>query len=226
MNTKFLSKITMASVIVASIIFTGCGEKTTSDAKMIEKKPTIKKDEKVASIPNEEVEKAAPLTYTKYDSVVQNVFKDVAKIAPDGKQMIIVFGTNTDPYSDRLKADIEASADLQKRLREEFSSYYLKAHENLRHKQFHEGELMDVDTKTMIVVYGIESTPTIIFTDKNGKAVLVVPGYIPTKQFLVTMDFMSEGKWKGKDRKNGEIYESLRNYYVENGIDVIKKKAE
>lgn len=226
MNTKFLSKITMASVIVASIIFTGCGEKTTSDAKMIEKKPTIKKDEKVASIPNEEVEKAAPLTYTKYDSVVQNVFKDVAKIAPDGKQMIIVFGTNTDPYSDRLKADIEASADLQKRLREEFSSYYLKAHENLRHKQFHEGELMDVDTKTMIVVYGIESTPTIIFTDKNGKAVLVVPGYIPTKQFLVTMDFMSEGKWKGKDRKNGEIYEALRNYYVENGIDVIKKKAE
>lgn len=226
MNTKFLSKITMASVIVASIIFIGCGEKTTSDAKMIEKKPTIKKDEKVASIPNEEVEKAAPLTYTKYDSVVQNVFKDVAKIAPDGKQMIIVFGTNTDPYSDRLKADIEASADLQKRLREEFSSYYLKAHENLRHKQFHEGELMDVDTKTMIVVYGIESTPTIIFTDKNGKAVLVVPGYIPTKQFLVTMDFMSEGKWKGKDRKNGEIYEALRNYYVENGIDVIKKKAE
>lgn len=226
MNTKFLSKITMASVIVASIIFTGCGEKTTSDAKMIEKKPTIKKDEKVASIPNEEVEKAAPLTYTKYDSVVQNVFKDVAKIAPDGKQMIIVFGTNTDPYSDRLKADIEASADLQKRLREEFSSYYLKAHENLRHKQFHEGELMDVDTKTMIVVYGIESTPTIIFTDKNGKAVLVVPGYIPTKQFLVTMDFMSEGKWKGKNRKNGEIYEALRNYYVENGIDVIKKKAE
>ena len=140
--------------------------------------------------------------------------------------MIIVFGTNTDPYSDRLKADIEGSVDLQKRLREDFSSYYLKAHQNLRHKQFHEGELMDVDTKTMIVVYGIESTPTIIFTDKNGKAVLVVPGYIPTKQFLVTMDFMSEGKWKGKNRKNGEIYEALRNYYVENGIDVIKKKAE
>ena len=226
MNKKFLSKITMASVVVASIILTGCGEKTTSDAKMIEKQTVIKKDEKIASIPSEVEEKAAPLTYTKYDSVVQNVFKDVAKIAPDGKQMIIVFGTNTDPYSDRLKADIEGSVDLQKRLREDFSSYYLKAHQNLRHKQFHEGELMDVDTKTMIVVYGIESTPTIIFTDKNGKAVLVVPGYIPTKQFLVTMDFMSEGKWKGKNRKNGEIYEALRNYYVENGIDVIKKKAE
>lgn len=85
---------------------------------------------------------------------------------------------------------------------------------------------MDVDTKTMIMIYGIESTPTILFTDVEGKAVLVVPGYIPTKQFLVTMDFMAQGKWKGKDRKNGEVYEALRNFYIENGIDVIKKKAE
>ncbi|PLY04198.1 MAG: phosphoribosylformylglycinamidine cyclo-ligase [Arcobacter sp.] len=229
MNKKFLSKITVASIITASIIFTGCGDKTTSKAKVIENKPTIIKNEKVASVPSEkkeEVKKIDAPIYTKYDSVVQNVFKDVAKIAPDGKQMIIVFGTNTDPYSDRLKADIKDSADLQKRLKEEFSSYYLRAHENLRHKQYHEGELMDVDTKTMIVVYGIESTPTIIFTDDNGKAVLVVPGYIPAKQFLVTMDFMSEGKWKGKNRKNGEIYEALRTFYIENGIDVIKKKAE
>ncbi len=164
--------------------------------------------------------------YTKHASIVNKVFKDVAKIAPDGKQMILVFGTNTDPYSDRLKADIEGSEDLQKRLKEDFSSYYLRAHENLRHKQFHEGEFMDVDTKTMIAVYGIEATPTIIFTDDIGKAVIVVPGYIPTKQFLVTMDFMAENKWKGKDRKNGEVYEALRDFYIANEIKVTKKKAK
>ncbi len=137
--------------------------------------------------------------------------------------MILIFGTNTDPYSDRLKADITNSIDLQKRLKNEFSSYYFKAHENLRHKQFHEGQMMDVDTKTMIMVYGVEVTPTMIFTDDNGKAVIVVPGYMPTKQLLVTMDFMSEGKWKGKDRKNGEIYEALREFYINNGINVKKK---
>eukprot|EP01029_Cantina_marsupialis_P027720 TRINITY_DN773252_c0_g1_i1.p1 TRINITY_DN773252_c0_g1~~TRINITY_DN773252_c0_g1_i1.p1 ORF type:complete len:140 (+),score=29.81 TRINITY_DN773252_c0_g1_i1:121-540(+) len=137
--------------------------------------------------------------------------------------MILVFGTNTDPYSDRLKADIKNTKELQERLRNEFSSYYLKAHENLRHKQYHEGQLMDVDTKTMIVVYGIDATPTIIFTDKEGKAVIVVPGYMPAKQFLVTMDFMQSGKWKDKNRKNGEVYEALKTFYMENGIDVTKK---
>ena len=229
MNTKNLSKTTMASIITASIIFSGCGDKTTSDAKIVEQKTT----QKTIEIKKEDVEKEIAKqkdeekpVYTKYESVVSKVFKDVAKVAPDGKQMILVFGTNTDPYSDRLKADIETNTDLQKRLKEEFSSYYFKAHQNLRHKQFHEGELMDVDTKTMIAVYGITATPTIIFTDDNGKAVIVVPGYIPAKQFLVTMDFMNQGKWKGKDRKNGEVYQVLRDFYIANGIDVIKQKEQ
>ena len=227
MNTKILSKTTIASIITASIIFSGCGDKATSEAKIVEKKTTqssmqVEEEKEVIAKQKEEQK---PI-YTKYESVVSKVFKDLAKIAPEGKQMILVFGTNTDPYSDRLKADIEGSVDLQKRLKEEFSSYYFKAHENLRHKQYHEGELMDVDTKTMIAVYGIQATPTIIFTDNNGKAVLVVPGYIPEKQFLVTMDFMSQGKWKGKNRKNGEVYQALKDFYIANGIDVIKKKAE
>lgn len=232
MRTNLFSKITIASIITASILFTGCGDK--EEAKVIQPAKTVKsaeveKTEKMIEKalnekPSDKKEEVVP-TYTKYDSVVQEVFKDVAKVAPEGKQMILVFGTNTDPYTDRLKADIQGSEELQKKLKNDFSSYYFKAHENLRHKQFHEGELMDVDTKTMIAVYSIQSTPTIIFTDDNAKAVIVVPGYMPTKQFLTTMNFMAEGKWKGKNRKNGEIYESLRDYYVANGIDV-KKKAE
>ena len=59
----------------------------------------------------------------------------------------------------------------------------------------------------------------------HGKAVIVVPGYMPTKQFLVTIDFMASGKWKGKDRKNGEVYEALKAFYIANGIDV-KSKAQ
>ena len=226
-------KISMASIITASILLTGCGDKSTSEAQVVEQKPQIITDEKIAPKKEQKEEvklivekKEQPVTYTKYEAIVQEVFKDVAKVAPDGKQMVLVFGTNTDPYTDRLKADITNSKELQDKLKNEFSSYYFKAHENLRHKQFHQGELMDVDTKTMIMIYGIEATPTILFTDVEGKAVLVVPGYIPTKQFLTTMDFMAQGKWKGKDRKNGEVYEALRDFYVENGIDVIKKKAE
>lgn len=235
MTTKLLSKISIASIVTATLLLTGCND--SQEAKTIEKpkaeqaspkkveevKKELEKKTQDAIKKEEEKKEAEKVVYNKYNSIVTEVFKDVAKIAPEGKGMILVFGTNTDPYSDRLKADITNSADLQKRLKEDFNSYYFKAHENLRHKQYHEGELMDVDTKTMIAIYGIDATPTIIFTDDNGKAVIVVPGYMPTQQFLVTMDFMQSGKWKGKDRKNGEVYEELRNFYIENGINVNKK---
>ena len=60
------------------------------------------------------------------------------------------------------------------------------------------------------------------FTDKDAKAVLVVPGYMPSKQFIVTINFMDDEKlWKNKDRKNGDIYKALKKYYIEKGI--IKK---
>ncbi len=222
MKINFTHKLFVASIITSTIVLSGCNDKTT-EAKVIETKP-VTKQETNAIPPKVEVKKEeTPVTYTKYDSIVHDVFQDAAKIGPEGKPMILIFGTNTDPYSDRLKADIKNSEALTKKLKSEFSSYYLKAHENLRHKQFHEGEYMDVDTKTMIAIYGIDATPTIIFTDDKGKAVIVVPGYMPTKQFLTTMSFMQSGKWKGKDRKNGEVYEALRDYYISNGIDVRKK---
>ena len=150
----------------------GCTD-NSSEAKIIEKKPVVKTEVKttVQSETAKEVKQKAVTTYTKYDSVVYDVFQDSAKIGPrDDKQMIVVFGTNTDPYSDRLKADIQDSKELQEKIKNDFSSYYLKAHENLRHKLYHEGEYMDVDTKTMISIYGITATPTLIFTDVNGKA--------------------------------------------------------
>ena len=224
MKFEFKKKALVASIIAASFLLGGCGD-NASEAKVIQKKPVAKAEVKKEKVAEVKKEVAAP-TYTKYDSVVYDVFQDAAKIGPvDNKKMILVFGTNTDPYSDRLKADIQNSTELQNEIKNSFSSYYLKAHENLRHKLYHEGEYMDVDTKTMIAIYGIEATPTLIFTDTNGKAVILVPGYMPTKQFLTTMKFMDSGEWKGKDRKNGEVYEALKAFYIANGIDV-KSKAQ
>lgn len=221
MKIKFTNRALVASLIASAFLLGGCTD-NSSEAKIIEKKPVVKTEAKAVVTP--EVNKETKTVFTRYDSVVYDVFQDTAKIGPVGdKQMIIIFGTNTDPYSDRLKADIQGSKELQKRIKDEFSSYYLRAHENLRHKLYHEGEYMDVDTKTMISIYGIESTPTLIFTDVNGKAVIVVPGYMPAKQFLVTLDFLKSGEWKGKDRKNGEVYEVLKAFYVKNGINVTSK---
>lgn len=205
-----------ALLLILSLIMTGCGE-DSSKAKVIENKTvtqtTQQKDVQVVQ-PKQEVKNIAK----EAAAVVNDVFKDLAKIGPNGKYMVLVFGTNTCPYCMKLKEDIYDSKQLQERLKNSYSSYYLKTHENLRHKLFHENEFMDVDTKTMISIYGVNGTPTLIFADKNGKAVIMVPGYMPTKQFLATLDFMESKKWEGKDRKNGEVYQALKDFYIEKGI--------
>lgn len=219
---KIIPKVSaLIALISLSVLFTACGEQST-EAKVVEEKVKTEVIDATKEV-KKDIKEETKVVYTKYDNVVYDVFKDAAKIGPNDKYMLLVFGTNTDPYTDRLKADIQNSKELSKKIKNDFSSFYLKAHENLRHKLFHEGEFMDVDTKTMISIYAIASTPTIIFTDKNGKAVIVVPGYMPANQFLVTLKFIEEGIWKGKDRKNGEVYEALRDYYVKNSIDVKKK---
>ena len=203
----------LAVAIVLSLISTGCNDKT-SEAKVIENNTKTKEVAKVTKSTKEAVVNIAK----KASDIVYSVFQDTAKIGPNGKYMILVFGTNNCPYCMKLKEDIFKSTKFQKRLKNDFSSYYLKTHENLRHKLYHEKEFMDVDTKTMISIYGVTGTPTIIFTDKNGKAVIMVPGYMPTKQFLATLDFMESKKWEGKDRKNGEVYQALKEFYIEKGI--------
>ncbi|MFK2821596.1 thioredoxin family protein [Arcobacter sp. YIC-80] len=216
MKIKFLNKTIITSLIATAILFSGCSE-SKSKAEVV--KEDTSEDIKV------QVKEEPKVVYTKNDEVVNKVFKDIAKIGPQGKYMLIVFGTNTDPYSDRLKADIKNTPELSDMITNKLSAFYLKAHENKRVKLFHEGDYMDVDTKTMISIYGVTSTPTLIFADKKGKAVIVVPGYMPAQQFVETIKFMESKKWEGKDRKNGEVYEALRDHYIANGINVKKKES-
>lgn len=216
MKIKILNKTIITSLIATAILFSGCSE-SKSKAEVV--KEDTSEDIKV------QVKEEPKVVYTKNDEVVNKVFKDIAKIGPQGKYMLIVFGTNTDPYSDRLKADIKNTPELSDMITNKLSAFYLKAHENKRVKLFHEGDYMDVDTKTMISIYGVTSTPTLIFADKKGKAVIVVPGYMPAQQFVETIKFMESKKWEGKDRKNGEVYEALRDHYIANGINVKKKES-
>lgn len=207
-------------VTIITILTSGCND--SSKASGVEVKP-IATQKVEAQVKTKSVEKPQVINMAKEAAdIIHSVFKDTAQIGPNDKYMILVFGTNTCPYCMKLKEDVFESKKYQKRLKNDFSSYYLKTHENLRHKLFHENEFMDVDTKTMVSIYGVQGTPTIIFTDKKGKAVIMVPGYMPTKQFLVTMDFMESKNWMDKDRKNGEVYQALKDFYIAKGVKVSK----
>jgi len=218
--------LTIFSALILTL-FLGCDNKTT--VTNVEDKPQVMKEEKVKEAPKKKelsaeekaLRKLNIADKKKYD--LSDVFKDSAKIAPNGKYMIIIFESPECPYCMKMENDIFNTKDLKDELKNEFDTYTLDATKNRLHKLEHEGSLMDVDTKTLIDIYGVTSTPTLIFADKKGKSIFVVPGYMPKEQFLVTLKFVKEQKWLGLDRKNGDVYKALKNYYIDNGIMKDKK---
>jgi thioredoxin-related protein len=203
------------------LLLVGCNDDKTTVTDV--QKPTVIKKAQVHKTAKIETHAAKAIPVKQY-STLNGVFKDSVNIAPNGKYEITIFETNDDPYSAKLRSEIFNSKKLSGRLKDEFTTYSLDARNNRMHKLKHEGKDLDADTKTLISIYNVTATPTIIFSDKKGKSIFVVPGYMPTKQFLVTLDFVKEQKWLGLDRKNGDVYKALKNYYLDHGIDVRKKK--
>ena len=220
--TKFFLK-TIGLLAITLLLFVGCGDEKTS-VTTLDKPTVIKKVETPKTVKIETHATKKITSVVKKDFDISDVFKDTARIAPKDKYMIIIFGSDECPYCAKMKEDIYNSKKLKSELKDEFTTYLLNALKNKLHKFQHEGKDMDVDTKTLISIYNVNVTPTLIFTDKKGQSIFVVPGYMPTKQFLVTLDFIKEQKWLGLDRKNGDVYKALKNYYLDHGIDIRKKK--
>jgi len=202
-------------LLAALFIFSGCEDKTV----VTETKPKIMQEK---AVPKGKIETHAakkvetPKVVMKRD--ISAVVQDNAKISSNGKYALIIFESSTCKYCDQLKDDILANEDLKNRLANDFSTYSLSIDENKMHILDHQGGESQVDTKTLIDIYGVQATPTLIFTDKQTKSILVVPGYMGPKQFKVTLDFIESKRWEGVNRKTGDIYKELKQFYIKKGI--------
>ncbi len=209
--------------LLSAILLSGCGESTAKEVKSeATAAPVVQKAEVKQVVakkvePTKEAVKTAPKAEV---SKFYTIFKDAAKIATDGKEMLLLFGQNSDPYTQKIKDDIVSDEALAAKITETITPIYVDARGQLQHKFQHNGEMMDVDTKTLISIYNVTATPTLIFTDSEAGHIFVVPGYMPPKQFKATLDFVKEKVWKGKDRKNGDVYAALKKYYAEHGVEV------
>ncbi len=215
-------KVLTGLLFAALFLLSGCDEKTSVKT-IKEEAPKLIKVDKTYQTKNNS-EKVAQNDKNQLPKVdLSDVFKDSFSLEPKGKYMLIIFETDQCPYCAKLNLDIHNDKKLHNELKSDFSVYRLDAMKNRMHKLLHEGKPMDADTKTLIDIYQVNSTPTLIFADKNGKSIFIVPGYMPPKQFEVTLDFVKSGLWLGKDRKNGEVYKALKEFYEKNGIMVGKK---
>ena len=214
------------TAILLAVLLAGCGESRAKEVKddtaaaqseatqsTAAKTPPAPAAESMPKQPEKPVAKVEV-------SAFYTVFKDGAKISTEGKEMLLLFGQESDPYTQKLKDDVVSDPELKAKITESVTPVYIDARGQKQHKFQHNGEMMDVDTKTLVSIYNVTATPTLIFTDSEAGHIFVVPGYMPPKQFKATLDFVKEKAWKGKDRKNGEVYEALKAYYLSHGVEI------
>lgn len=219
--------------LLSALLLNGCGESTAKEVKQAAKQEVAQKIETPKAEATQQAEVATKKVVAKANqesgapaashpelSAFYTIFKDSAKIATDGKEMLLLFGQSSDPYTQKIKDDIVSDKGLAKKITEVVTPIYIDARGQKRHKFQHNGEMMDVDTKTLVSIYNVTSTPTLIFADSEASHIFVVPGYMPPKQFSVTLDFVKEKVWKGKDRKNGDVYAALKQYYEAHGVEI------
>lgn len=204
------------ALLGAALVFTACDNKVLSETSPQE---TPVKPAQAQTPPAPEKTAEAQKTQSR-----DGVFLPSDQIQPDGRYLLLVFGSDGCKYCKTLKEDIAASPELTKMLTEQFSPYYLRIDASKPHSFLHEEQQMQVDTRMLADIYGVSATPTLIFSDLQGKSIFAVPGYMPKEQFLVTLEFVTGKHWEGIERKGSGMYDALKKFYIQKGIIKTQEK--
>ena len=215
---KFLS---IYVFLITMLIIVGCSDnKTVADEEsMVSTSSHINITNKsavqeVAAQPAKQISEEKP----KLEIVdISDIFKNSNSLTPNGKYMIMLFDSVDCYYCVKLKKDILENEKLKNRIKNNFSAYALSIDENNLYQFMYNGKTVSADTNLLKSIYTISSTPTMLFSDKDAKNIFIISGYISPEKLEATLNFIEEGIWKGKDRKNGEVYKALEEYYVGKG---------
>lgn len=207
MKRIFLFLMFFVTSLIVGIGVSGCKSDNKIDSSLISTGTNI----------SQEVQNENDNMDKKSYAGLEDVFKDTKVMTPDGKYMMIVFGSNGCPYCEMLKKDIKNTPGLKSYIQNHFSAYYV----NLSYSKIHDFKVgtkadlkeVKIPTAQLAQMYDVRPTPTIVLTDTTGKTILVFPGYMPEKQFMAMLEFIGNGEWKkAKDQK--EVNKLLRNFIL------------
>lgn len=193
-----MKKIGLIFSLGALLLFAGC------------------KDEKIdqntfstqSNISKEELNKAQNLDEASYAGL-EHIFSNTSEISSDGKYPILIFGKNNCQWCDRLKDDIKEDKSTQEILKKDFKSYYVNLSYNKIHRIDFATQKGDIDSMALATQYSIRPTPTIVFLDKEGKPIVIYPGYLPQVQFRKILDLISSGEYL-KAKNPQELHQMIQ----------------
>ncbi|PAF52276.1 thioredoxin fold domain-containing protein [Helicobacter sp. 13S00477-4] len=207
MRRTFLLLAILMITLIASIGISGCKSEDKIDSSVISTGTDIPE---AVQKENENLDK-------KSYAGLEDVFNDTKVITPNGKYMMMVFGANGCPYCEKLKKDIKSTPTMKDYIKDHFTAYYI----NLSYSKMHDFKVgtkddpkeVKVSTAQLGQMYDVRPTPTIVFSDTDGKTILEFPGYMPEKQFMAMLEFIGSGEWKkAKDQK--ELNKMLQDFVL------------
>ena len=165
----------MAIFAVCVVIFSGCDDKKI-DSNIISQG---------SEMSAEAQERAKNLDKESYKDLA-DLFLDTATI-DFSREVLIIFGKNQCKYCDILKDDIKKSPAIQGKIKEHFNPYYINTSYDKVHKLCaFRGKDIDINTANLAQIFGVNTTPQVIFIDKNGRVKYLFAGY--TLQFEKMID--------------------------------------
>ncbi|WRF50526.1 thioredoxin fold domain-containing protein [Helicobacter pylori] len=160
---------------------------------------------------------------------LEDVFSDNKSISPNDKYMLLVFGRNGCSYCERFKKDLKNVKELRNYVKEHFSTYYV----NISYSKEHDFKVGDKDkndekeikmsTEELAQIYAVQSTPTIVLSDKTGKTIYELPGYMPSTQFLAVLEFIGSEEYQ-KATSDKDFIKKLK-AYIKYKTDLSKNKS-
>lgn len=122
----------------------------------------------------------------KSKSLDKESYKELADLFLDtseidlGREVFIVFGKNKCTYCDMLKDEIKKNDALKAIIKEHFNPYYINISYDKVHtlKDFGDNKSKkSIATENLAKIFGVNSTPLIVFLHKNGRVKYVYPGF-------------------------------------------------
>jgi thioredoxin-related protein len=118
---------------------------------------------------------------------------DVAEASTLSRRVMLIFHQDGCPYCNALVERNLAQKDIEQLMREHFDVIAINMWGDL--------DVMSVDgqtftEKTFAQALKVQFTPTLIFLDESGNAVLRLNGYLPPRRFKVALEFVASRKDK------------------------------
>lgn len=168
-----------------------------------------------AQLSKENEKKINDIDKKSYKEII-DLLKDNATIFGGNKNVFIIFGSNGCMYCTKLKREIQKNKELQNIIKNEFNSYYINISYFKKHQFDFKQNNSKFNTREISEFFHIQSTPTLVFLNKEGMVLLKYPGFISANRLIATLQFLNQEE--NQNLSEEEINRKILHFYRDNKI--------